>query len=156
MVNKEVVCFHCGKLINLGTDRHSMIGTYTGDLVDDESYFHHTCFVQWYNKKVSEKAKNSVKTMQSKVQGLMANPKIAGLMSMIGGTDKLKGMLNTNLDQGKDEVDVGKLMSDFLGDDPETMKEGTITPTPKKSIDKINNDGNKKRKPRAKTPKQKV
>lgn len=147
----KVVCKECEKIIDLKSDKHVLLGTYSGDKVDDESYFHFECFVKWYNKKVSEKAKNSVSKMQSKVQGLMANPKIAGLLSNIGGIEKIKEMLNTNLSAGSEGLDVNKMMADFLGHDPEKMTEGTITPMPK------NNDNEKgKRKPRAKSTKKKV
>jgi len=141
MVFEDVICKECGEVIDVDQDKHTLIGTYNGDHVMDENYFHFDCFVKWYNQKVSEKAKNSVKTMQNKVQGLMENPKIAGLMSMIGGTDKLKGMLNTDLgseDKGTDpnkEMDVMGMINDFMGDKP----------APKKSVEKVNNNGNKKR-----------
>jgi len=132
MVLKDVICKECEKKIDVNINKHVLLGTYNGDRVEDESYFHFACFVKWYNQRVSEKAKNSVKNIQSKVQGLMDNPKIAGLLSMVGGTEKLKGMLSTNLDIGSE--DVGKMMKDFMGDNPETMKEGTITPLPKSNI----------------------
>ena len=147
---KDVFCKECGDEVYCDEDKFVLLGTYTGDKTDDESYFHFECFVKWYNKKVSEKAKNSVKTMQNKVQGLINNPKIAGMLSMFGGTDKLKGMLDTNLDISDDKMDMNKMVADFLGDDPDKMKEGTITPMPKKSIEKVNNNGKQKRKPRAK------
>lgn len=145
----KLVCKECEKVVDVNVDKHVLLGTYNGDRVMDESYFHFECFVKWYNKKVSEKAKNTTAKMQEKVQGLMANPKIAGLMSMIRGTDKLQGMLNTDLNADTEGLDVNKMMADFLGDDPETMKEGTITPLPKK-----NNDGKTKRK--SSTTKKKV
>jgi len=153
----KVICKECEKEIDVNVDKHTLIGTYNGDRVMDESYFHFDCFVKWYNHKVSEKAKNSVKTMQDKVQGLMANPKIAGLMSMIGGTDKLKGMLNTDLDVKTDKIDVAKMMADFMGDDPDKMDVGTITPMPKKSVEKVNDDdGKRKNTTRSKPTKKKV
>jgi len=165
MTDKEVICKECEEIVDIDLDKHVLLGTYDGDHVMEESFFHFECFVKWYNQKVSEKAKNSVKTMQSKVQGLMDNPKIAGLLSMVGGVDKLKGMLNTDLgseDKGTDvnkEMDINSLVADFLGDNPETMKEGTITPlkssVKKSSVKKVDDNGKQKRKPRAK-PKPKV
>ena len=139
MVKK--VCKECEKVIDVNVDKHTLLGTYNGDRVMDESYFHFDCFVKWYNQKVSEKAKNSVSTMQNKVQGLMQNPKIAGLMSMIGGTDKLKGMLNTDLNAGSEGLDINKMMEEFM-------------PKQKPEIKKDNNDGKTKRK--SITPKKKV
>ena len=137
MVKK--VCSECEKLIDLKVDKHVLLGTYEGDDPKDESYFHFDCFVKWYNKKVSEKAKNVTAKMQSKVQGLMANPKIAGLMSMIGGTDKLQGMLNTDLNAGAEGLDINKMMEEFM-------------PKQKPEIKK-NNNGNTKRKPSTKKKK---
>ena len=128
------VCKHCNKEIDLKKDKHSMIGTYTGDQVDDETYFHFKCFVEWYNKKVSEKAKNTTSKMQEKVQGLIANPQISGMLNSIGGIDKIKGMLNTNL----------------VGDNEELKNLFNVEEKPKK-----NQDGKRKTKPKAK-PKAKV
>ena len=140
MVFQEVICKECGEEINVDLDNHTLISTYKGDHVIDESYFHFYCFVKWYNRKVSEKAKNSVKTMQDKIQGLMNNPKIAGLLSMVGGVDKLKGMLNTNLDQDAGGLDINEMMESFMPKETEL----------KESIKKVNDDDGKKRKPRAK------
>ena len=137
MVKK--VCKECEKVIDLIVDKHVLLGTYDGEKTRDESYFHFKCFVKWYNKKVSEKAKNTTQEMQSKVQGLMNNPKIAGLMSMIGGTDKLKGMLNTDLNKGSDGLNIEKMMEEFM-------------PKQKPEIKENNNDG-KKRKRNTKTKK---
>jgi len=141
----EVICKECEKKIDVDVDKHTLIGTYNGDRVMDESYFHFDCFVKWYNRKVSEKAKNSVKTMQDKVQGLMNNPKIAGLLSMVGGTDKLKGMLNTNLDQDAGGLDINGMMESFMPTEKELKSS-----VKKSSVKKVNNDDGKKRKPRAK------
>ena len=137
----KVVCKECEKLIDLKVDKHVLLGTYQGEDELDESYFHFDCFVKWYNKKVSEKAKNVTAKMQEKVQGLMANPKIAGLMSMIGGTDKLQGMLNTDLNAGSEGLDINKMMEEFM-------------PKQKPEIKKKTNNGNKKRK--SSTTKKKV
>ena len=128
------VCKECEKQIDLKSDKHVLLGTYSGEKIDDESYFHFNCFVKWYNQKVSEKAKNSVSKMQSKVQGLISDPKIAGLLGGIGGIDKLKGMLNLDLgsQQGDGLNGLNKMVADFIGDDPLKMTEGTITPLPKK------------------------
>lgn len=136
------ICKECGKGIDLKTDRHVLLGTYNGEDIMDESYFHLNCFVKWYNKRVAEKAKNTTREMQSKVQGLMKNPQIAGLMGMIGGTDKLKGMLNTDLNADVQSIDINKMMADLMPDEK----------------DNNNQDGKPKRKPKPKpkTTKKKV
>ena len=96
MITKRV-CNHCEKLIDLEKDKYILLGTYTGKDVDDESYYHFKCFVEWYNKKVLEKAKNNTSKIQEKMKELIANPQIAGILGNVGGIDKIKDMLNTNL-----------------------------------------------------------
>lgn len=56
MCNK--VCLECEKKIDLSSDKYVLLGTYSGNNIDDESFFHFKCFKKWYNKRVSEKAKN--------------------------------------------------------------------------------------------------
>jgi hypothetical protein len=148
---KTKICLECQKNINLTEDKHVLLGTYSGQTVDDESYFHFACFIKWYNHKVSEKAKNSVSTMQSKVQGLMSDPKIAGLLSMVGGVDKLKGMLDTNLmvddsltGSGK-KSSMDKMIADIMGSQDQPEEKAKI-------IKKKTNNGRKK----GKTTKAKV
>ena len=135
----EIICKECEKIIDVNLDQHVLLGTYNGDHVLDESYYHYVCFKKWYDHKVSEKAKNSVSTIQNKIQGLMKNPKIAGIMSMIGGVDKLKGMLNTNLDT----ENVENLIKDFM---PEIKPDENIN----------NDDDGKKGKPKVKPKKKKM
>ena len=44
MSTLKVVCNQCEKVINLKVDKHVLLGTYTGEDIDDESYFHFDCF----------------------------------------------------------------------------------------------------------------
>lgn len=97
MVKVKGVCKYCNKEINFQIDEYVLLGTYKGKEPRDESYFHLKCFKKWYNKKVSEKAKNTTSKMQEKVKDLIANPQIAGILGSIKGTDKLKGMLDLDL-----------------------------------------------------------
>lgn len=127
----DKICVECQKEINLSDDKHVLLGTYSGEKIDDESYFHFKCFVKWYNQKVSEKAKNSVSSMQNKVQGLMANPQIAGILSQFGGADKLKGMLN--LDLGSGEI---PSLEDLFKEEEKPNKNDDGKPKPKKSTKK--------------------
>ena len=94
-------CFYCKENIDIKKDKYTLLGTYSGENIEDESYFHFKCFVEWYNKKVSEKAKNSIRELQNKVQGLISNPQIANVLKGIGGVDKVESMLNFDLVSGK-------------------------------------------------------
>ena len=99
-------CKYCGNPINLDKDKFALLGTYTGDKTDNESYFHFNCFVEWYNKQVLAKAKNQVKGFQEKAQGLFAQITNSGALSSIAGMDVLQKMLNTNL--GDKEFVIGE------------------------------------------------
>lgn len=98
------VCFECDQQINLSTDKHVLLGTYNGDITENETYFHSYCFYKFYNRKVSEKAKNTTASIQQKVQGLISNPQVAGILDNIGGIDKIKNMLGTDLKDTTDDV----------------------------------------------------
>jgi len=98
VIKKKVkICRECEKEINISDDKHVLLGTYTGLDVNDESYFHFECFVKWYNKKVSEKAKNSVASMQNKAKDLFSNLAGSGVLENIGGIGKLKSLLGGDL-----------------------------------------------------------
>ena len=103
MIDKKKVCIHCNKQINLNEDKHVLLGTYDGELILNETYFHQSCFNEWYNKKVSEKARNMVKTVQSKAMDLFS-----GVQKLVGtggdkGFSKLGGMIGLDLEKNKKE-----------------------------------------------------
>jgi hypothetical protein len=82
MPKKEIkLCALCRKEINLSRDKHVLLGTYEGKTILDESYFHFQCFGNWFNTKVSEKAKNTVKMAHKKAMGLLGG--------IIGGGDQI-------------------------------------------------------------------
>ena len=106
---KEVIfknCSYCQNRIDLTEDKFVLLGTYTGDKTDDESYFHFDCFIQWYNKQVLAKAKTTVRVFQEKAQGLFSQLINSGPLSHIAGIDNLQRMLNTDL--GEKKVIIGE------------------------------------------------
>lgn len=124
MEKKSVkICNECNKAINLSVDKYVLLGTYYGDDPRDEGYFHLKCFNKWYNQRVSEKAKNNVSMIQSKMQSLMANPQIAGMLENIGGVDKLKQMLDTNLSSQIEEAE--EMFEDKKNDDGKPKRKKT-------------------------------
>lgn len=94
-------CEYCKNAINFDKDKFVLLGTYTGDKTDDESYFHFDCFIQWYNKQVLAKAKTTVRAFQEKAQGLFSQLAGSGALSHIAGMDNLQRMLNTDLGRRK-------------------------------------------------------
>ena len=70
-MKKEKLCMFCQKIIDLKKDKHVLLGTYNGTIILDESYFHFQCWVEYYNSKVTEKAKNVVKGATKKAVGMI-------------------------------------------------------------------------------------
>lgn len=99
-------CMFCSKEIDLDDkeQQYVLIGTYNRvQKPDDEQYFHFTCFCDWFNKKVLEKAQKNVKAMQEKAMGLFNNPMIKGVLSQIQGSGNVLSMLSTPLGEDKTE-----------------------------------------------------
>ena len=87
-MEKEKICSSCQEEINLGVDKYVLLGTYKGDNILDESYFHFQCFQKWYNSKIMEKTKNTIQDATKKVAG------------MFGSMRKMAVSQNSNGDQG--------------------------------------------------------
>lgn len=98
MKKRSAFCKHCKKKVNFQKDKYVLIGTYDCEKIKEESYFHFNCFVEWYNKQVSAKAKNSIKEMQEKAQGLFSQLQSSGFLNNIVGIGKLKDILGKNID----------------------------------------------------------
>lgn len=56
MENKKI-CRYCGKEIFIDNEKVVLLGTYEKRSTLDESFFHYDCFVDWFNDKLEEKAK---------------------------------------------------------------------------------------------------
>ena len=70
---KEKICNFCQNIINLSKDKHVLLGTYNGELILDENYFHFECFREWYNSKLKEKMQNTMQEAGQKVMGMLKN-----------------------------------------------------------------------------------
>ena len=51
-----VKCIRCDEEINVTEDKHVLLGTYNGEEVMDESYFHFLCWRRHFEEKTREKA----------------------------------------------------------------------------------------------------
>jgi len=69
-MKKEKICSYCQKEIDLENEKHVLLGTYRGENILDESYFHFQCFQDWYNSKIIEKTKNTIQDASKKVMGI--------------------------------------------------------------------------------------
>jgi len=106
-VKKDVwYCLVCGRKIE-EKERYVLLGTYEDKKIIEERYFHIKCFGEWFNKKVNEKARNSIQKMQQGAISLMENLK--GITVGFGGMDKLQSMLGIDLDReiNIDDINLG-------------------------------------------------
>lgn len=120
-------CEYCNNSIKINKDKFVLLGTYTGEDTEEESYFHFDCFVEWYNKRVLEKAKTQVRGFQQKAHALFSKLAGSGVLSNIAGMDNLQRMLSTDL--GEKEVgefeDGVPTVDEMFGGDPKKKKKKT-------------------------------
>lgn len=113
-------CEFCSKKISLKDkdEQFVLLGTYNRvQKPDDETYFHFTCFVDWFNQRVKQKAENNVKMMQEKAMSLFNNPMIKGVLSQISGSGNVLSMLSTPLETDIPKIEVINKISEKIKDD---------------------------------------
>jgi len=89
-------CEHCRVLIKPNEHQVIIITKREGKILE-QVYFHINCWAEYFNKTVTNKAKQNVSSVQSNVKGLLDNPMLKGILANIGGIDQLTNMLNTDL-----------------------------------------------------------
>jgi hypothetical protein len=91
-------CAVCKKKISLNKNHFILVGTYNRETKpDDEVFFHFQCWVEYFNKRVNERARQNVMGIQEKALKILENPEIKSILSQIQGSDQLVGMLQTPL-----------------------------------------------------------
>jgi len=101
---KKFVCYNCGNQV-LEKDTQMILTTCKNGKVIEEVYFHADCWIEYFNKCVTKKAKQNVAKVQKKVMGLMDNPIVKSMLANVKGTDNLMSMLQMPLT----EVDIDKV-----------------------------------------------
>lgn len=99
-------CAYCKKEIDLKQDRYTLLADYRGEKEMDKNFYHFKCFVEWFNSKVTEKAKNSVQGMQNKAVNLFGNLKENGFINNLIGkksSSLLGNFLGKDLEKKKDK-----------------------------------------------------
>jgi len=81
------LCLYCQKDVDCDVDKYVLLGTYHGDNILDESYFHWKCFNDWYQSKVKEKAMNTVSEATKKAGGILQGMGFENL-NLFGGKEK--------------------------------------------------------------------
>jgi len=79
----EKECYHCKRMINLKRDKYVVLSTINIEKQPDEhNYYHFQCWINYFNSKVIETAKNNVMKMQEQV---MNSPMIKSMLKGIQG-----------------------------------------------------------------------
>jgi hypothetical protein len=93
-------CISCSKSIS-PTEKQVVVITKVDGKHIEESYFHFQCWIDYFNERVSLKAKANVGEMQEQVMSLLKSPMIAGILSQVQGSGSLMSMLNMPLSNEK-------------------------------------------------------
>lgn len=105
---KETICNQCNEQVDKKNDKYVLLGTYDKGETESESYFHYYCFKEWYDKKVSEKARNNVSSMQGMAQNLFGKLSQGGFFKGVSGVNQLGNMLGTDLSKSKKDKEEEK------------------------------------------------
>lgn len=96
-INRRI-CLECSKYINLKKDHYVSVSTYNREISpDDHEFFHFSCWVDYFNKRVDNKMRSQISMMQEKATNLLKNPMIAGMLKSIEGSEIAMTMLQTPL-----------------------------------------------------------
>ncbi len=132
---KETICYKCNEQVDKENDKYVLLGTYNKGKTESELYFHFYCFKEWYDKKVSEKARNNVSSMQGMAQNLFGKLSKGGFFNGVSGVNQLGNLLGTDLSKSKKDKEKEKEeeeqtkpnipdisnLSNMLGVDPTEM-----------------------------------
>jgi hypothetical protein len=113
----EKICFKCSKYIdtNKGRDHYVLLGTYNrSHSADEVCYFHFQCWVEWFMRKVNDRARMQVQGMQKMAVQLTQHPLIKNALSQIQGGDQILSMLNIPLSEKR--IDNIKIVVDKIQD----------------------------------------
>ena len=105
-MEKQKRCKQCRGVIKPKDHQVALITKNEGK-VTESVHFHINCWAEYFNKAVTNRAKENISSIQSKVQGLMENPMLKGILAQVKGNDALVGMLNTDLSKTIEDLDLG-------------------------------------------------
>jgi len=103
MVKKRVTkknigkcCLECSKFIDIHKDHYVQLSTHNREISpDDYAFFHFSCWVDYFNKRVENKMKANVRFMQERALQLFDNPMIKSLLEQVQGSELALNMLKT-------------------------------------------------------------
>ena len=104
-----LICDYCKQDI-LKKEKYVSLRTFDRARCIEDKCWHFQCFIDWYNKKVYEKSKNTVKDMQKMALKLFKSPQIQEVIAGTIGGETLGRMLNTDLDGKNDKIEFVKIV----------------------------------------------
>jgi len=141
MENKKR-CIQCRELIEPKDHQVCLVTKNDGEIME-KAHFHINCWSKYFNKAVTNKAKTNVSKMQTKVKGLMDNPMLKGVLGSVGGSEKLMGMLGTDLIEEDMDATMEKL---GIKQKNKSSKKYSKKSSNKKSVNKKKNGNSKENK----------
>lgn len=106
-MNPEKRCFNCHKPIILSKEKFVVISTYETEKYSiEEAYFHFQCWANYFDQKVYEKARKSIKQIQERALSIFSTPKIQEMLQNIEGTEMAMNMLKMPLKEPEEIIDV--------------------------------------------------
>lgn len=160
MAKKSVlICDFCGKVIDQD-DKYVHEVEREGNFVEHEGFYHQNCFINSFVKDLEELGFEVIRPDLPEPQNSNSQLSLFNFPQKIDpamvkqGLDLLSALSpeqKHDYDQKKEEAlakvkKKNQISPDFIGDDPEKMKEGTITPDPKDLKPQKNNNGKTKKK----------
>jgi hypothetical protein len=98
------VCENCKRLIFLKKDHYVCVSTFNrATLPDAHVYFHFSCWVEYFNERVSRKATAGVQNIQAQAVKIFDSPMFRGLLGGVKGSEQAMNMLKMPLNETFDD-----------------------------------------------------
>jgi hypothetical protein len=109
---KKIVCVGCNNPINQKKDNYVAVSTFNRiSKPDHHDYFHFTCWVDFFNDRVSKRAKQITAQMRDQALSLMNSPMIKTALLEVPNFQQVLNMMNTPLtdqDKVKSQIQNGR------------------------------------------------
>lgn len=135
LVQFQRECDYCKNKIKYG-EKHVSLQTFKDAKIIQNGNWHFDCWKEYFNKAVLKKAQGNLKTIQEKAVGVFNNPMLAGLLSKIGGSDKLMEMVSKPIGENSDFENLKEMFSPHV-DDQEVKKNGKRKQKRKTKVSKV-------------------
>jgi hypothetical protein len=128
-------CYYCSNPIS-ENEKQTILTTGDKGKVVEEVFFHFPCWHEYFETSVLKVSQKRLNTIQKKAVDIFNNPMLAGLLSKIGGTDKLMEMVSKPIGENKDFENLTKMISSPISN-KKVKKNGRKKPNRKTKVSKV-------------------